>query len=232
MKKSKSNGSFGSVGSLSMIQEAFGDPTKSTEALHALKRINKDINKRLRQAPSDAQYLLGKASSDGLVGQKQNEKKGFAFYLQASKQNHKGATYECAKICEKKKLNQKASQFYRKAASLGEPNSMYRLATALLNGELGLQISNKEAITWLKRAVAADPQNSNALYDLAGCFEVDGNPAVAPDEAYALKLYLKSADLENPKALKKIGFFYEFGKCGCPIDFDNSNSCALAMDLC
>lgn len=110
--------------------------------------------------------------------------KAFGLYFSAAKAGHTVSCYRTAMCCEvglgTKRDPQKALQFYRKAASLGDVASMYKLGAPphllytsdttgiiMLRGLLGLPINTREAITWLKRAAeSADEETPQALYIL------------------------------------------------------------------
>lgn len=188
------------------------------EAIKWLKRLAE------KSTNTDAMFCLAEFYGKGMYGLPVDHSKAFALYLGASKQNHPGATYRAA-VCYEvaagtKKDNLRAYQFYRKAASLGEPLAMHKLALILLYGKLEQKKNLKEGISWLKRATAsASQEHPESLYDLAQCYEKEGGcPVVIPDEAYAFELYSKAAHFGYAPAQYRLGAAYEFGLFGCPID--------------
>lgn len=109
-----------------------------------------------------------------------DHEKAFNLYFSAAKAGHTGSCYRTAMSCEvgigTRRDAQKAMQFYRKAASLGDVSAMYKLGIGplktisliegiiMLRGLLGLPVNTREAITWLKRAAEnADEDNPQAL---------------------------------------------------------------------
>ena len=131
----------------------------------------------------EAMFFLASAHGEGLMGLPVDMEKAFGLYFSAAKAGHTVSCYRTAMCCEMgigtKRDPQKAMQFYRKAASLGDVASMYKLGTHLthyksdgvgiimLRGLFGLPINTREAITWLKRAAEnADEENPQALYIL------------------------------------------------------------------
>lgn len=194
-----------------------------SEAVKWLKRLSSNGIGLGKQPLPEAQFYLAECYGKGSLGLGIDVDKAFVLYVQASKQNHIEATYRCAYCYEygigTKKDSSRAVQFYRKASSLGEPLSMHRLAIILLHGLLNQTKNPKEGMTWLKRAASmANENHPEALHDLALCFEKNGCSAVIPDENYALDLYKRAANYAYPPSQFKLGYCYEFGMLGCPID--------------
>lgn len=193
------------------------------EALKYLKKLAYS-SVGLGKAPlPEAQFFLGDCLSEGKFGLSVDHDRAFNLYLQASKQNHPESTFKAAFGYENgtgtKQDAMRSVQFYRKAASLGDPHAMHRLALILQYGQLGEAKNPREAMTWLKRAahIAADSGYPRPIHDLAMCFEkTGGSPAVIPDERYALELYSKAATLGFAPSQYRIGLCYEHGHLGCP----------------
>src|SRR5690606_20389679 len=96
-----------------------------------------------RPAYPEAQFFLANCYGNGSLGLSIDVEKAFNLYLQASKQNHAAATYRAA-VCYElgagtKRDPNRAVQFYRKAAALGEKAAMYKLGVIQLNGMLNQQ---------------------------------------------------------------------------------------------
>lgn len=164
----------------------------------------------------EAQFLLAECYGAGRWGVGVDHDKAFALYVQASKQSHREAAYRAAVCYEMgagtKRDASRAVQFYRKAASLSEPASMYRLAMILLEGSMGVSKNEREGVTWLKRAAAvADAEHPEALHELAACFEKHDLPSIIPDENYAWELYIKAAQLGYAPSQYKLGHCFEYG---------------------
>jgi TPR repeat protein len=178
----------------------------------------------LGKAPlPEAQHFLGEALSEGHYSCSIDHERAFHLYWQASKQNHPESTYKAAFAYENgtgtKRDATRAVQFYRKAASLGDPYAMHRLALVLQHGQLGQTKNPREAMTWLKRAahIAAESHYPRPLHDLAQCYEKNGgSSAVIPDEAYAFDLYTKAAMLGFAPSQHRLGLCYEHGHLNCP----------------
>jgi len=176
----------------------------------------------------EAQFLLAEVYGGGRWGVTPDHDKAFSLYVQASKQNHDEATYRAA-VCYElgagtKKDFSRSVQFYRKAAALSEPASMYKLAMLLLEGTMGVQKNEREGITWLKRAAAvADEVHPESLHELAACYEKPaGMPGIIPDEGYAWELYAEAAGLGYAPSQYKLGHCYEHSSLGQ--EFDSKRS--------
>ena len=175
----------------------------------------------------DAQFLLAECYGAGRWGVSIDHEKAFSLYVQASKQSHREATYRAAVCYEMgagtKKDASRSVQFYRKAASLSEPSSMFRLAMILLEGSMGVSKNEREGITWLKRAAAvADAEHPEALHELAACFEKQDMPSIIADENYAWELYIKAAQLGYAPSQYKLGHCFEYGVLGRETDAKRS----------
>ncbi|KAG2221287.1 hypothetical protein INT45_000200 [Circinella minor] len=120
----------------------------SHEAVRLLKRL---IQYRGSSVAGEAHFLLA-----NYYGFQKKSDQAFIMYTQASKQNHGEATYRTA-VCHELGLGthqdlQRAFVFYRKAAHLGHPASMYKMGMVLLEGQLSQPIHKREAVSWLQRA--------------------------------------------------------------------------------
>jgi len=147
--------------------------------------------------------------------------KAYPLFVQAAKHNHPVASYEIATYYESKKNYKKASQYYKKSASQGYPMAMHRLGCAALRGEMHMRKDIKNAIKWLKRAVAVATKENNgaaSAYELSELFENGMPPVVYPDELYSLELLVQAAELDYPPAQYKLGRCFEYGELGCPTD--------------
>jgi TPR repeat protein len=114
----------------------------------------------------------------------------------------------------------KAIQWYKRAATLGDPPAMYKVGMILLKGLLGQPKNPREAVGWLKRAAErADGENPHALHELGLLYEsAQPNDAIIRDEAYAYSLFLQAADLGYKFSQYRLGCAFEYGLLGCPID--------------
>ncbi|CAO3614400.1 unnamed protein product [Cunninghamella blakesleeana] len=171
----------------------------------------------------DAQFYLANAYGTGSILLKVNHEKAFNLYLQGSKQSHPECTYR-AGVCYElglgtHKNNAQATQFYRKAANLGNVSAMYKMSTILLKGLLNQSRHPKEAISWLKRAVPmADAYHPEVLHELGLAYEHDGIPSVIPDKDYARELITKAARFGYAPSQYKLGLAYENASLNCPMD--------------
>ncbi len=96
---------------------------------------------------------------------------------------------------------------------------MYRLATAELNGSLGLSRRPKEGVKWLKRSAEhATPEFPHALHELALLHERGIENVLFVDLEYASELLAQAAELGYAPSAFRLGECYEYGKMGCPMD--------------
>jgi uncharacterized protein len=76
-------------------------------------------------------FFLASCYGDGSMGLPADQEKAFGLYFSAAKSGHPVSCYRTAMSCElgigTKRDPQKALQFYRKAASLGDVAAMYKL---------------------------------------------------------------------------------------------------------
>lgn len=192
------------------------------EALKHLKKLA-CTNIGLGKTPfPEAQFFLAEALSNGDYGLSVDHNRAFNLYLQASKQNHAKSAFKVAYSYEHgagiKQDSVRSLQFYRKAASLGEPQAMHRLALILQRGQLGESKNAKEAMMWLHRAaqVATEAAYPRPIHDLAVAYEkTGGSPAVIPDESYAFELYSKAATMGLAASQYRLGVCYEYGHLDC-----------------
>jgi uncharacterized protein len=192
--------------------------TLLAEALKTIRRLATQGD-----AYAEAQFFLANCCGSGLLGLQVDHERAYHLYLQAGKQNHAAASYRVA-VCNElgvgtRKDPSRAFAFYRKAASLGDTAAMYKLGMILLSGSLGQPKNTREAIGWLKRAAEqADEDNPHALHELGLLHEMPNSNVVIHDEAYAKDLFTKAAQLGFVASQYKLGFCYEYGLLGCPID--------------
>ena len=192
--------------------------TLLAEALKTIRRLATQGD-----AYSEAQFFLANCCGSGLLGLQVDHERAYHLYLQAAKQNHPAASYRVA-VCNElgvgtRKDPSRAFAFYRKAASLGDTAAMYKLGMILLSGSLGQPKNTREAIGWLKRAAEqADEDNPHALHELGLLHENPNSQVVLHDEAYAKDLFTRAGQLGFVASQYKLGFCYEYGLLGCPID--------------
>lgn len=200
--------------------------------LKARERYLMDAYKVLKKLSSaqnqDAMFLLADSLGRSLFGNEPDGKEAFTLYQSAAKLGHGAAAYRTAVCCEigheegggTRKDPLKAMQWYKRAATLGDPPAMYKIGMILLKGLLGQHRNPREAVGWLKRAAErADTDNPHALHELGLLYEsARPDDAIVRDEAYALSLFQQAADLGYKFSQFRLGCAYEYGLMGCPID--------------
>ncbi|KAF4124605.1 TPR repeat [Geosmithia morbida] len=200
----------------------------------ARERYVMDAHKILRKLASaqntEAMFIMADNLGRGTFGGEPDTKEAFTLYQAAAKLSHAGAAYRTAVCCEighedgggTRRDPLKAMQWYKRAATLGDPPAMYKVGMILLKGLLGQPRNPHEAIGWLRRAAdVADSENPHALHELGLLYEsaepVVGD-ALVRDERAAFSLFLQSAELGYKFSQFRLGCAYEYGSLGCPVD--------------
>lgn len=183
------------------------------------------LKKIAERGHPDSQYFLADCYANGIgtPKNKQDFDRAYPLFVLAAKHGHPDAAYRAGTCYEKgwgcRRDSGKALQFYRKAASMSHPGAMYRLATAELNGELGLKRSAKEGVKWLKRSAdAATPEFPHALHELALLHERGIDNVLFVDPEYACELLAQAGEMGYAPSAYKLGVNYEYGRMGCPQD--------------
>lgn len=189
---------------------------------------HKILKKLSNTQNQDAMFLMADSLGKGIFGHEPDNKEAFTLYQSAAKLGHAAAAYRTAVCCEigheegggTRKDPLKAMQWYKRAATLGDPPAMYKVGMILLKGLLGQARNPREAVGWLRRAAdQADSENPHALHELGLLYEsAQPNDAIIRDEAYALSLFQQAAELGYKFSQFRLGCAHEFGLLGCPID--------------
>ncbi|TWU77037.1 hypothetical protein ED733_007765 [Metarhizium rileyi] len=205
------------------------DPKQRMKACERYLMDSHKILKKLSNAQNtEAMFVLADSLGKGLFGHEPDNKEAFTLYQSAAKAGHAAAAYRTAVCCEighedgggTRKDPLKAMQWYKRAATLGDPPAMYKVGMILLKGLLGQPRNPREAVGWLKRAAErADVENPHALHELGLLYEsAQPNDAIIRDEGYALSLFQQAADLNYKFSQYRLGCAFEHGALGCPID--------------
>lgn len=187
------------------------------------------ILKKLSNAQNvEAMFVMADNLGRGTFGGESDTKEAFTLYQSAAKLGHAAAAYRTAVCCEighedgggTRRDPLKAVQWYKRAASLGDPPAMYKVGMISLKGLLGQPKNPREAIGWLKRAAErADAENPHALHEMGLLYEsAQPNDVIIRDERYALSLFQQAAELGYKFSQFRLGCAYEYGSLGCPVD--------------
>ncbi|KAL5339589.1 hypothetical protein BJX70DRAFT_149081 [Aspergillus crustosus] len=215
--------------SVVLVESSRLDPKSKSKARE---KYNLDAHKILKKLVSsgypDAQFYMADCYGQGLLGLQSDPKEAFNLYQSAAKAGHAQAAYRVAVCCEigqedgggTKRDPFKAVQWYKRAASLGDPPAMYKMGMIQLKGLLGQSRNPREGISWLKRAAeGADEENPHALHELALLYtSASDNDVVIRDEDYASQLFHQAAELGYKFSQFRLGMAYEYGTMGCPVD--------------
>lgn len=188
------------------------------------------ILKKMVAIPNmDAMFFLADCYGRGALGLETSPSQAFTLYQSAAKAGHAQAAYRTAVCCEigqedgggTRKDPLKAMQWYKRAATLGDPPAMYKMGMIQLKGLLGQQKNVREAVMWLKRAAdLADAENPHALHELALLFSApqSQDTSVVRDEAYSLTLFKQAAELGYKFSQFRLGAAHEYGLFGLTIN--------------
>ena len=193
---------------------------------------HKIVKKLVSNGYPDAMFYLADCYGQGLLGLEVDTKEAFTLYQSAAKSGHAASAYRTAVCCEMgneegggtRRDPLKAVQWYKRAAALGDTPAMYKMGMILLKGLLGQPKNIGEAVNMLKRAAdRADEDNPHALHELGLLYETQtGNERIIHDEAYALSLFNRAAELGYKFSQFRLGQAFEYGLLGCPIDARSS----------
>ncbi|KAI9031047.1 hypothetical protein CLU79DRAFT_831336 [Phycomyces nitens] len=192
------------------------------EAQKIVKRLATNGN-IAKSGCSEAQFFLANCYGTGAMKIPIDPDKAFNLYLQGSKQNHLQCSYRVA-VCYEigtgtKRDDNRAIQFYRKAAKLGDPLSMYKLGIILLKGFLGVQKNEREGVSWIKRAAkTANQDHPQALHELGLIYEQTDVGYILPDLDYARELFSQAAQYGFAPSQYRLGLAYENGSLKCPVN--------------
>lgn len=190
---------------------------------------HKLLKKLVASGNPEAMFYLADCYGRGLLGLEADSKEAFTLYQSAAKAGHPAAAYRTAVCCEignedgggTRKDPMKAIQWYKRAATLGDPPAMYKMGMIQLKGLLGQPKNPREAVGWLKRAAErADEENPHALHELGLLYEQPqgGEGSIVRDEAYSLSLFQKAADLGYKFSQFRLGCAFEYGLFNLPVD--------------
>lgn len=153
--------------------------TKSKAREKYILDAHRIVKKLVNNNSTDATFYLADCYSRGLLGLEIDTKEAFSLYQTAAKAGHAQSAYRVAVCCEMghdegggtRRDPQKAMQWYKRAATLGDTPAMYKIGIIQLKGLLGQPKDSKEALIWLKRAAdRADEENPHALHELVSSF--------------------------------------------------------------
>jgi TPR repeat protein len=190
---------------------------------------HKLLKKLVASGHAESMFYLADCYGRGSLGLEADNKEAFSLYQSAAKAGHAAAAYRTAVCCEigneegggTRKDPMKAIQWYKRAATLGDPPAMYKMGMIQLKGLLGQPKNPREAVGWLKRAAErADEENPHALHELGLLYEQPQGPegSIVRDEAYSLTLFQKAAELGYKFSQFRMGCAFEYGLFNLPID--------------
>lgn len=196
-------------------------PTYDPEACSKLEKEGIFWIRRLQKLNHpEATHIVGTWHENGLYGTSPSESRANSLFVSAAKLGHPAAVDKVASHYERKKDYTRAVAYYKKAASLADPSSNYRLGIAYTYGELKLHANFKNAQFYLRRGASLAnkycPQGAYVwALILFGIYEKDLG---IRDEVEGREYLIKSGELNYAPAQFKLGFCYEFGEFNFPVD--------------
>lgn len=218
----------------SVLASDNGRADRQTQARNREKYIG-EAEKRLKKLVSanypDAQFYLADCYGQGTLGHEPDAREAFRLYQAAAKGGHAQAAYRTAMCCElgpedggTSKDFQKAVQWYRRGAALGDSHAMFKIGVILLKGLLNQPKNITEAVSYIKRAVEhGGTENPQALYELGQLYDsAQTSPEirskVPADNNTALDLFHQAASVGHRVSQFRLGQAYEYGNLGTAID--------------
>ncbi|KAI9497813.1 hypothetical protein BDB00DRAFT_755882 [Zychaea mexicana] len=213
----KTKNDLGSTSSLHLDKTMLRDALE-THTRKLLRKLSKTGHNMGEPGISDAQFLLASCHGSGALGLVYDPAKACAWYIQASKQNHREAIYR-AGVCHELGLGTRqdfgrAIAYYQRGARLSHSTCMYKLGVILLHGYYKHAPQARLGVSWIQRAADSIAQalpyamHALAMVQLTG--ECD-KTSLIPDTTYALQLLHRAAKMGYEASQCKLAEFYETG---------------------
>ncbi|KAJ2708357.1 hypothetical protein H4R19_004783 [Coemansia spiralis] len=177
-----------------------------------------------RKGNTEASYIAGTWFEAGKYGIEMDKSKAVQLYTYAAKNHHGAAAYKVAVYYEERKSGGRAFSYYQMAAALADVGANYRMARVFLEGGFHKKPNVKQALVYLRRAaeLANAECHDGALLLGQMYLKKYPDPAVYDvifyDPEEAQKLLDKAARLGNVEAQYLLGYMFEFGEDGFPVD--------------
>ena len=173
-------------------------------------QARESLEKAAKTDPAIAGRVLGEAWLRGRLSKEPDFDKALQWWLIAADTNDVPSIVLVAKAYDgqfgfpEKRDLKKATEAWRKAADLGDPNAMTAIGSRLLNGAPEIR-NEKEGREWIKKAIEAKQYNG---YLALGDFEEN----VKKDLKAALTAYEKGKDAGDLDCAVRTAEFYLNGK--------------------
>ncbi|KAI9503038.1 hypothetical protein BX070DRAFT_192563 [Coemansia spiralis] len=192
-----------------------------TEAVYWVKHLQ-------RKGSTEASYIAGTWFEAGKYGLAVDAGKALQLFTYAAKNHHAAAAYKVGAYNEERKSAGRAFSYYQMAAALGDVAANYRMARVFLDGDFHKKVNIKQALVYLRRAaeLASEECPDGALL-LAQMYlkdypNQDVYNVIFYDPEEAQKLLDKAARLGSVDAQYLLGYLFEFGEHGFPVDPQSS----------
>ncbi|KAJ2800240.1 hypothetical protein H4R20_004131, partial [Coemansia guatemalensis] len=188
-----------------------------SEAVYWIKHLQ-------RKGSAEASYIAGTWFETGKYGIEKDKSKAVQLFTYAAKSHHAASAYKVAAYYEERKSGGRAFSYYQMAAALGDVAANYRMARVFLEGSFHKKVTIKQALVYLRRAAElANKECPDGALLLGQMYLKEyPNPEVYQfifyDPEEAQKLLDKAARLGNIEAQYFLGYLFEFGEHGFPVD--------------
>lgn len=185
-----------------------------------LERLLRHGNKILKKTYKEGEVacFLGVAYEYGLFGMYRNSEMAYRHYTIAAQLKSSLGTFRLA-LCHERgfgtdRSHEKAVYFFRCSAKLGLLDGMHVYGIIVANGHLGCEPDPETGLHFLSLAsLKADAEYPYALYDIGNWYnDKTKTHFVSPDNGYAVKIYMKGAELGEPNCQYKLAEIYELGE--------------------
>lgn len=102
--------------------------------------------------------------------------------------------------------NEKAMEYFFKAAKLNHTNAMNQIAYSYLNGR-GVEADDQQMLAWYERSAGLG--NADAMTNIGNIYAQ--GQGVEQDYQKALEYFLKAAELGNANAMNNLAYLYQNG---------------------
>ncbi|KAG0190511.1 hypothetical protein DFQ28_001950 [Apophysomyces sp. BC1034] len=189
------------------------------------------IKRLAKEGVGEAAFLQAKWMDQSLYGLKKNTTKMFKLYEVAASQGVSGAVHALGQYYEREGDPAQAISHYREAADAGLVEAVFRMAKVNLHGELNQRQNMTVGLSLLYQATEnATEACPDAPYLFGLILTNTYRKAVIPIEvvqpyggAFGATAYFeRAAQLGHVDAQSRIGYIYEHGLYGVPMNFAKS----------
>ncbi|MCR5078695.1 MAG: TIR domain-containing protein, partial [Bacilli bacterium] len=174
--------------------------------------------KAAEQGEADAQFLLGYCYFNG-HGVPQDLEEAAMWYRKAAERGYASAQLSlgnCYEFGQGVPMDlEEAVRWYRKAAEQGDASAQFSLGNCYHDSQ-GVPKDFEEAVRWYRKA--AEQEEKAAKHKIAVCYLC--GEGVEQNEKKGVAMLFELAKQKFPYSLSILGYIYEFGGFGLPVDLN------------